>query len=350
MKYCLNFIFLICSFSVFAQESTPYLVYLIGDAGEDTIPGKALLQLKEQLILNPNSSVVFLGDNVYPSGLKKDSKESVLHLESQLQILKEYKGQVYFIPGNHDWQAQKRKGLNVLKDQEVYVEDYLKKNSAVANKEQTTFMPKNGLPGPETVMLNAKLRLIIIDTQWFLHFYKKNSIGSKKETKMLFYKRLDSLLTVAKTNQEQVIIAAHHPIFSNGHHGRRKQPLRFSINCTPLQVFGLLGLNRLYSQDLSGPRYRRMRKKMLSSINKYDNIVYASGHEHNLQCFKENGNRFVVSGSGSKRSKLMYRKRFDSVFQDDKTTGFIKVEYAENKYKSTTIYRVGEKEFVLEGY
>lgn len=350
MKFIIKYSFLLFFFTSFAQEVSSHKVYLIGDAGEDTIPGKALLLLKDELIANPNSSVVFLGDNVYPSGLKKDNKESVLHLESQLRILKEYKGNVFFIPGNHDWQAQKRNGLNTLKDQEVYIEDYLKKNSTVANKEQTTFLPKNGLPGPETIMLNDKLRLIIIDTQWFLHFYKKNTLGSKKETKALFYKRLDSLLTVAKTNQEQVIIAAHHPIYSNGHHGRRKQPLRFSINCTPLQVFGLLGLNRLYSQDLSGPRYRRMRKKMLSSINKYDNIVYASGHEHNLQCFKEKGNRFIVSGSGSKRSKLMFRKRFDSVFQDDKTTGFIKLEYADKKYKSTTIYRVGEKEKVLEGY
>lgn len=350
MKFILRFIFLFSFFSAYAQEANKHKVYLVGDAGEDTIPGKALLMLKDELIANSNSSVIFLGDNVYPSGLKKNNKESVLHLESQLQILKEYKGNVFFIPGNHDWQAQKRNGQKILKDQEGYVEDYLKKNSSVLNKEKTTFLPKDGLPGPETVMLEDYLRLIIIDTQWFLHFYKKNYIGSKKETKELCYKRLDSLLAFAKTNNEQVVIAAHHPIYSNGQHGRPKQPFRFSINCTPLQIFGLLGLNRLYSQDLSGPRYRRMRKKMLSCINKYDNIVYASGHEHNLQCFKNKSNRFIISGSGSKRSKLMYRKRFDSVFQDDKTTGFIKLEYTEDKYKSTTIYRVGEKEKVLEGY
>jgi len=350
MKKLIQVFFLFVCLCVSAQDGTPYKVYLIGDAGEDTTAGKALLLLKEELLSNPNSSVVFLGDNVYPSGLKKDSKESVLHLESQLQILKEYKGNVFFIPGNHDWEAQKRNGLSILKNQEIYVEDYLKKNSTVANKEKTTFLPKGGLPGPETVMLNDKLRLIIIDTQWFLHFYKKNTIDSKKETKVLFYKRLDSLLAFAKINEEQVIIAAHHPIYSNGQHGRRKQPFRFVINCTPLQLFGLLGLNRLYSQDLSGLRYRRMRKKMLSSFNKYDNIVYASGHEHNLQCFKNKGTRFIVSGSGSKRSHLMKRKRFDSAFQDDKTTGFIKLEYVNKNYKSTTIYRVGENAFILEGY
>lgn len=350
MKHFLKYIFLLFLFQSPAQDVIQHKVYLVGDAGEDTIPGKALLMLKEELIANPNSSVIFLGDNVYPSGLKKNNKKSVLHLESQLQILNEYKGSVFFIPGNHDWEAQKINGLNILKDQENYVMDYLKNNSSVLNKEQTTFLPKDGLPGPETIMLRDHLRLIIIDTQWFLHFYKKNTTGSKKETKQLFYKQLDSLLAFAKTNQEQVIIAAHHPIYSNGQHAKAKQPFRFLVNCTPFQIIGLLGINRLYSQDLSQPRYKKMRKQMLCIFNKYDNIVFASGHEHNLQCFKEKGNHYVVSGSGSKCSHLMKRNRFDSVFQDDKTTGFIKLEYAEEKYKSTTIYRVGEKEMILDGY
>ena len=113
MKYCLKLFFFFFCLSAFAQEKVVHTVYLVGDAGEDTIPGKALLLLKDELIANPNSSVVFLGDNVYPSGLKKNNKESVLHLESQLQILKEYKGNVFFIPGNHDWQAQKRNGLSI---------------------------------------------------------------------------------------------------------------------------------------------------------------------------------------------------------------------------------------------
>ena len=144
MKLFIKFLFLFISVSAFSQEPDQHAVYLIGDAGEDTVPGKALLQLKEQLIAHPNSSVIFLGDNVYPSGLKKNSKESVLHLESQLQILKEFKGQVYFIPGNHDWEAQKRNGLSILKDQEEYVEKYLKKTT-ILNKDKATFLPKDEL-------------------------------------------------------------------------------------------------------------------------------------------------------------------------------------------------------------
>lgn len=350
MKYFLKLFFFLFCFSSFAQEADSYPVYLVGDAGEDTVPGTALLLLKEELIKNPNSSVIFLGDNVYPSGLQTNNKESVLHLESQLQILKEYKGQVYFIPGNHDWDSQKRTGLKTLKYEEVYVEDYLKTQTTVANKDQETFLPKSGLPGPETLLLRKGLRIVIIDTQWFLHYYEKNSIGSIADTKELFYKRLDSILTVAKNNKEQVLVVAHHPLYTNGQHAKAKQPFRFLVNCTPFQIFGLLGINRLYSQDIAQPRYKKMRKRMLDIINKYDNITYASGHDHNLQCFKENGNRYIISGSGSKKSHLMKRKKFDSVFQDDKKTGFIKLDYSFDKYNSTTIYRVGEEATKLEGY
>ena len=349
MKNRLSFIFIFFSFSLFAQNAS-FPVYLIGDAGEDTIPGDALKMLQIELLSHPSSAVIFMGDNVYPSGLKLKNENSIARLESQLQILKEYKGKVYFIPGNHDWDAQKAKGLKVLKDEQTYIEQYLQKNSICENKESATFLPENGLPGPATVMLSDKLRLIIIDTQWFLHAYKKNYSGSIKQTKKIFFQNLDSLLAYSKINHQEVIITAHHPMYTNGEHSKSRQPLRFLVNYTPLQFFGLAGLNRFLSQDLAQPKYKRMRNELLKSFNKYGNIIYASGHDHNLQCFKEGTVGYIVSGSGSKRSHLMKRKKYDSVFQDDKKTGFIKLDYSFDKYNSTTIYRVGEEPKVLEGY
>jgi predicted phosphodiesterase len=350
MKYILKLMFVFSLSPVFSQDSSTYGVYLIGDAGDDTVPGKALLMLQHELENNPHSSTLFLGDNVYPSGLIAGDKVAALHLESQLKVLQAYKGNVFFIPGNHDWNSQKRNGLKTLKTQEIFVEDYLKTKTTVANKNTGTFLPKNGLPGPETVLLNAHLRLIIIDSQWFLHAYKKNTIGTKKHTEDLFYIRLDSILKYSKINKELVIVAAHHPLYTNGQHAKTKQPFRFLVNCTPFQLFGLLGINRLYSQDMAQPRYRKMRKKMLEILNSYQNITYVSGHEHNLQCFKEKGNRFIVSGSGSKHSKLLNKKKFNSIFQDDSKTGFIKINYSIDRYISTTIYRVGEQEKVLDAY
>lgn len=337
--------FLFLFSSARSQNDPSFSLYLIGDAGEDKEPGKALQLLKEQLLADPNSAVIFLGDNVYPSGLKENDRNSELHLESQLQLLKEYKGQVYFIPGNHDWSAQKANGLKILSNQEKYVGEYLSKTSI--RNPTSTFLPANGLPGPETVLLKEGLRAVFIDTQWFLHAYRKNKIGSKKYTKELCYSRLDSILNFSKQNNERVVIAAHHPLYSNGKHSKKLQPWRFLVNYTPFRVFGLMGLSDLFSQDLEQPRYKKMRKEFLTIIGKHNKIVFASGHEHNLQYFKHGENHLVVSGSGSKTEHLRKNDVYGSSFQDDSTTGFFKIEFEGDKLKMT-VFRVGEKEKVLE--
>jgi hypothetical protein len=45
-----------------------------------------------------------------------------------------------------------------------------------------------------------------------------------------------------------------------------------------------------------------MRAGLLKVFKKYENIVYAAGHDHNLQYFNQHHNHFIVSGSGSKVS------------------------------------------------
>jgi hypothetical protein len=45
-----------------------------------------------------------------------------------------------------------------------------------------------------------------------------------------------------------------------------------------------------------------MRKGLLKVFKKHQNIVYAAGHDHNLQYFNLHHNHYIVSGSGSKVS------------------------------------------------
>ncbi|MCW3102354.1 MAG: hypothetical protein JWO09_794 [Bacteroidetes bacterium] len=348
MKRILLIIILFLPLLSSAQKNAAFSVYLIGDAGEDTVSGKALLMLESQLLKDPASAVVFLGDNVYPSGFSYSDARSKLHLESQLNILRSYRGQAYFIPGNHDWDAQRRNGLKKVGEQQQYVNEFLQKHSQVANRQSAAFFPANGLPGPASVMLNDRLRLVMIDTQWFLHFHRKNTAGSKRQTTAAFYRQLDSLLAYSAAQGQQVIVTAHHPMFTNGEHSRRLQPIRFLVNYTPFKVFGLLGLDRLFSQDLSQPRYRKMRKRMLESFGKYDNIIFASGHDHNVQYFREGKVSYIVSGNGSKLSRLKKKKRFDAVFADDTRTGFVKLEYGADQQVKIVVYRVGEDVKVLD--
>lgn len=322
------------SFIVSSQDLV-HSVYLIGDAGNDTIPGPVLKLLEGELNNNPQGTVIYLGDNIYPQGL--DGKPlSEKRLLSQLSILKKFMGTVFFIPGNHDWKAGKWHGMQCLKRQQEFVDSFLVKET---NAKGGLF-PKNGLPGPYTIMLSEKIRLVSIDTHWWLHKQFFHKVGkypgkSKKETSELFFSRLDSILALAKNNNELILITAHHPMYSGGVHSLRLEPLRSLVNFTPFQIFGLMGLNRLLTQGMPQPRYKKMSKKMLSSLSKNDKVIFASGHEHNIQYFKKDKKIFIISGSGSKTSPIK-RKRDGLKYSSDKK-GFVKLEYFQDASVKITV-------------
>lgn len=292
--------------------------------------------LQKDALSNPNSAIIFLGDNIYPQGLETLSKSekkrnhSTKKMLAQIEPLKSYKGQVYFVPGNHDWKQGKWQGLKYIKEEARFVEDYFKSTS-VANRNEHTFIPQDGLPGPHSIMLTDSIRLIAIDTQWwlqsqFFHKTPKPAGLNRKQTTEQFYKSLDSLLWKATVNKEKVIIAAHHPMFTNGHHSNRREPLRSLINYTPLQFFGLIGLNRMLVQDIPQPRYNKMKKKLLAAFNKYEGLIVVAGHEHMLQYFKDEKNFHIVSGSGSKRSHIN-KTRYKAGFMNDEENGFFRLDF-----------------------
>ncbi|MGB0368224.1 MAG: metallophosphoesterase, partial [Flavobacteriales bacterium] len=226
--------------SGFAQE-IKHSIYLIGDAGKDTIPGPALRLLEDELLENKLSSVLFLGDNIYPAGLEgkegnKKKRLSELKLLSQLERTEQHQGHVFWVPGNHDWKAGRWTGHWLVQKEADFVENYYAKNTSIKNDSGHVFMPKTGLPGPTIERIEEHgFSVIAIDIQWWLQdqfFHKVPTEDglNKKKMEDRFLLRLDSLLNQCKTENVQPIIAAHHPIFSNGHHGAAKQPFRFVFN------------------------------------------------------------------------------------------------------------------------
>ncbi len=116
--------------TVIASDELTHTMYLIGDAGNDMpgAPAPVLNYLKTILPKeNKNSSIVFLGDNIYEYGMppKDDSvkREAAEHrIKAQLQAVDDFKGWPVFLPGNHDWRGW---GLKGIRRQEKYIETYL---------------------------------------------------------------------------------------------------------------------------------------------------------------------------------------------------------------------------------
>jgi len=287
-------------------------VALLGDPGSITdAENDPVLTLLRQWIdrSGPNGTLVVLGDNIYPTGLpptpglKREQAER--KIMAQLKVFKEHQGRVIYLSGNHDWNKGRSNGYQYVLQQQDFILKELKKADA--------YLPLDGCPGPVDLPLAPGLRLIIINTQWWVQRGLRpigKGYNCTVETEEQFFEELKALLD--KYNHECIVLAAHHPLYSNAQHGGKSTVKQHVFPLTaahkklyvPLPVAGsLYPVYRRYFgayEDMAHPRYRRLRKKLLKLLHTHQNIIYAAGHDHNLQYFMVKGNHYLVSGSGSK--------------------------------------------------
>ncbi|WP_153042707.1 metallophosphoesterase [Rufibacter ruber] len=324
-----------------------YSVFLIGDAGAPLTdkPDPTLMHLKSQIDqAGVNSAVVYLGDNIYHNGLPEpgayDRKTAEERMKAQLDILKGYPGEKYMIPGNHDWGGGSGSpdGWNAVRREERFVEEYLADSNIVVGTD--FFVPGNGCPGPFEVLIEDDIVLIALDSHWWLHPYEKpygddNICGVASEVDMLV--QLEDIID--KNKDKNILVVAHHPLFSNGIHGGyftlmdHLFPLTIIRNwwALPLPVIGsIYPLSRKYggvAQDIPHPSYQAFINGLLGIFEKYDNIVYAAGHEHNLQYFKQGKLPHIVSGAGCKTQHV---KNGGEALYAHKSQGYARVNYYKN--------------------
>lgn len=321
------------------DEGLIYRVYLIGDAGAPSLNRQEpTFRLFESLLKEESerSAAVFLGDNIYLNGLPEEDHPRRAFYESrlteQLKTVDNYKGRVFFIPGNHDWDNGGRDGLNAVLRQEKFVEEYLDRGN--------TFIPDRGFPGPHSVKLlddnddprlREDIRLIALDTQWWLHRYDK-SYGDNGEFEVTdagdIITELDDILK--KQRNDFLLIAAHHPLFTNGPHGgyvnpsvHYKYPIAGSLYALYRRAFG-------FRQDNSHHTYAGLSRTLRNTFRttELEHLVYTSGHSHFLQHHIDSGKRidhhYLVSGAGTKRNYAARGRGASFVHQGQ---GFMTVGY-----------------------
>ncbi len=301
--------------SQFPTEQPQYVMYSIGDAGylPDGTTSPALVQLKKMLDKENNpSGVVFLGDNIYPSGMPPKSKidarkQAQINIDEQIKIVTSYEGGIFFVPGNHDWRQED--GQKGIQRQEKYIEKELKKK---------VFFPDDGCPGPVDFRLSEDVVMIIIDSEWYTQDWDKYVDFNEKclyKTRYDFMYELTDLIK-KYCKDKRLVIALHHPIFTEGAHGGK-----FAIKdhifplsnlqkpiCIPLPVIGslypLLRKNAAIREDIKGDKYKELRTEILKHTDVFDDVIFIAGHEHNLQYIYREDHHHIVSGSGSKTTPV----------------------------------------------
>jgi len=332
-------------------EAIDYTIYLLGDAGKPVpITDDALYHwLQNQLArAAPESALLYLGDNIYPVGLPPKGHKKRRHAErvarAQHAMTRDFDGQVYYISGNHDWNKGKRGGWHYAQRQQHFIE--------ALHGRGEIYLPRNGCPGPVEVLLNEKLRMIFINTQWWVQRGFRpagEAYGCCVDTGEEFFEQLDLLL---EQSTRTTLIVAHHPVYSRAMHGGKFKwrhhlfPFQMihSKLFIPVPVAGsLYPLYRKYyghKEDMAHPRYKRLRKGLLQVLGRHRHVIYVSGHEHNLQYIFKNDNHFLISGSGSKTAYV--KRGGSSVFASPKK-GLMRLHFRKDQSIVLEAWRVDGK-------
>lgn len=320
-----------------SAEEPVYSIYLIGDAGgaaADEIP-PAIKLLGEKLKgVDENNAVVFLGDNMYRTGmaptwaeLERESDE--YKIKVQMDAVKDFPGRIFFIPGNHDWYSWKLEGIQ---RQARFIEDYLGRKDV--------WFPDAGCGGPEVVELTEDLVILLIDSQWYLQNWEGlPEINEDCDSKSREVFELEVGEAIKSNRNKNILIALHHPLYTFGPHGGQYRAKDHLFPLTNLNnnllvpmpvvgsVFNFLRATVGHEQDVSNPRYRQLRNSLVGHARKNGRFVFASGHEHSIQYIERDSQVFVVSGSGSKRTAVRNGGGADFSYAQ---YGWAKIDYYED--------------------
>ena len=291
------------------SDAVDVSLYLIGDAGKPLIdrPEPVLEELVRQASASPaNSWIVFLGDNIYPDGVPEDAhsakaRKATAALRVQVEAAIRSGAETLFLAGNHDHHSG---GVPALRRQAELIESY--ENPSVR------LLPEPGCPGPEVMDVGESLRLILLDSQWWIAENKQadtpESCTNRTPEDIVAAVRV----ALETAGSRHAVVLAHHPLATHGAHGgffswrehlfplvRWKSWMWLPI---PVLSSAYVGVRVWggYSQDLGGSQYKEMTAQLSAAYAGNPPLFHAAGHEHSLQ---------VLEGSFNAQWHLVRRHR-----------------------------------------
>ena len=267
-------------------------VFLTGntaDAASDAVLGALRAEMERA---GERGTLVFLGDQVpdgIPDSASASRREAEVRLDALIGAARGLDGRVVVVPGDRDW----ARGEDGLKAQEDYLEAAL----------GDVLTPGDQAGGPREIELAGGLRLLVVDTAWWLRDADGRPTGEAEGQDIRSPADVAAVLeaVIADRDDDRLVVVGHHPIRSNGPRGGGR---------TLGQTIGGLGLTALAAQtfglsrqDLASGRYRDMRSALDRLLAAHDGLVYVAGHERNLALFPivrstVNQQTYLSSGTG----------------------------------------------------
>lgn len=356
-----------CTDCAASADQLDHRVVLIGDTGEDLGDTPVLRELTRVSSMDPaRTTVLFLGDNVYPLGLpppdpdtegtepppacewpepdlallETERQQAERILAAQICAMERSGAEAVFLPGNHDWARKRPTGMARMIAQQQFV------GEVASDPERIRVLPRGACPGPMILDRGQSVRIVLIDSVWL--FEQDDPRGQQCEWGVPgaeealpnpdnddVYRLLSE--AVGGAGQRRVLYAAHHPLKTRGPHGGHVTFTDWVFPFTYLRSWLYLPLPILYpivrygivktDEDLVGQRNQRMVQEVERALSSAGSqTVTAGGHEHSLQVFDDprTSITYLVSGAGAKSTPV--GKTDETVFKQY-GVGFMVLDY-----------------------
>ncbi len=282
-------------------ENIDYELFLVGDIAQDdkdfsksNIVNLIKSQLRPEI---KNQSVVFLGNILGNQEVLDQEDESNKKREQEirdcLSTLNQNTDKLFLIPGNNEWFNGDAHNLKSIQDSEQFIENQI--------GDKNIFVPSGGCGEPKVVNLTDDLVLVLIDSQWML---QGDDSSERRRSSCDVDNALDFITTLNNTlsrnKNKNVIIASHHPVYSNGKTGGN-YPLKNHLIPFPILGSVINGVKQLAvtPQKIGHPQYEVYRSAMQTALSNFEGIINASAHDKNMQYIIKNDNHYVIAGSGA---------------------------------------------------
>lgn len=286
------------------------VVFLVGDPGKARAHSYPILPRltadieywSSQLQADSAVTVLFLGDIVYPLGLHAPGTDLFPHDSAiVMDLVKLTAGpsarargaRSFFLAGNHDYGLKSEyEGFVRLKRLDSFLEMAQAHTGAWVD-----LKPDAGLGGPYVLDLGDRLRILLLDTAWWVA-HGGRLVGDRRDEVLAEIER-----AMATAGEREVMIAAHHPFKTAGPHGGE-----FNL----WRTFGLqylLARSGALLQDVNSIPYRELERGMREIFARAGPpLAFVGGHEHSLQVIgatqPTDPTYTIVSGSVSKVSSV----------------------------------------------
>jgi hypothetical protein len=281
------------------------------------------------------TTIIFTGDFLDENGLEKEPTEAELAKLDKLLDLGKIADQVFFLPGDREWNNTKIGGLEKL----IRLDDLIKKKVG-----DDILLSDSGCPGPKDVDISDNLVMMAINSPWLVHPFNDRPDEEDVECNLLnetaFWSEIEDVLK--DSEGKNVIIAAHHPIYSFGQFAGYKLTKEHFLPPVIGSFVAGYHQNVGTTKDLSHAGFTLYSQRILKLMTRYPSVVFVSGHEYDLQGHFKGSGYHLNSGAIGRTTPTSSSR--NNTFYNDRHQGFMKLKYSPDGAVEMDVYKISNND------